>query len=334
MSGTWIVSRIGVAKMSIRPIFPVVVMVFVLLVFVAVTVTIISRNPLKLKDKILTIIRLGLIYALVFCIGLRPVTMDDEYEFSTKNLDVLFVVDTTISMWAGDYNGSKERMDGVIADAGFIIDELAGSNFALVTFDDQAHVLAPFTQDFQYIENLFETFSSPDSTMATGSDLSLPYKDIESLLLSSSRKENRKTIVFYISDGEITNGTKLSSYKDLAQYVDGGAVFGYGTEAGGKMKDGSWGYIYDYDTHQDAISKIDEANLKQVAEDLGINYYNVNDGNAAIKGEIELIKQSSKTIVEKGMGAEAFQDTYFYFAIALALVLLWELFVIVRKGRL
>ena len=66
MSGTWIVSRIGVAKMSIRPIFPVVIMVFALIVVIAVTITIISRNPIKLKDKILTFIRLGLIYALVF----------------------------------------------------------------------------------------------------------------------------------------------------------------------------------------------------------------------------------------------------------------------------
>ena len=320
--------------MSIRPIFPVALMIFVFFLALLITLTIVYRNPIRLKDKILATVRIGLIYVLTLCIGLRPVIVDEEYEFSTKNLDVLFVVDTTLSMWAEDYNGQNMRMDGVIDDAEYIINELAGSNFALVTFDDKANVLSPFTQDFHYIENLLSTLYSPDSETATGSDLSLPYKDIESLLLSSSRKENRKTIVFYFSDGEITNGSELASYEDLAQYVDDGAVFGYGTESGGKMKDGSWGYIYDYETHQDAVSRIDEENLKLVAEDLGISCYNVNDGNSAIKGGIELIKQSSKTIVEKGLGAEVFKDIYYYFAIILALVLVWELVVIVRKGRL
>ncbi len=330
----WIVGRIGVAKMKIQPIFPVALMLLIFVILLGVTVVIINRNPIQIKEKILASVRLGIIYVLVLCIGLRPVTVDENYEFSAKNLDVLFIVDTTISMWAEDYNGKNKRMDGVIEDTKYIINELAGCNFALVTFDDNAHVLAPFTQDLQYIETLFETFTIPDSYVATGSDLSLPYKDIESLLLSSSHKENRKTIVFYISDGEITNGSKLSSYAELAQYVDGGAVFGYGTEEGGKMKESSWGYLYDYDTHQDAVSKMDEANLKQIAEDLGISYQNVNEGNAPIKGTIEIIKESSKTIVDKDKGVEMYKDTYYFFAIALALMLLLELAIVIKKGRL
>ena len=320
--------------MRIQPIFPVVLMLLVFAIVLGFTVAIICRNQIQTKEKIFAIARLGIIYLLVLCIGLRPVTVDENYEFSAKNLDVLFIVDTTISMWAEDYNGKNKRMEGVVDDAHYIINELAGCNFALVTFDDSAHVLAPFTQDFKYIENLFDTFSIPDSYVASGSDLSMPYKDIESLLLSSSRKENRKTIVFYISDGEITNGTKLKSYAELAQYVDGGAVFGYGTQKGGKMKEGSWGYLYDYDTHKDALSKIDEENLKQIADDLGIDYQNVNNGNAPIKGTIEIIKESSKTIIENDKGAEIYKDTYYFFAIGLAIMLLLELAIIIKKGRL
>ena len=59
--------------------------------------------------------------------------MEKKYNatIEMKNLDVLFVVDTTISMWAEDYNGKNPRMEGVQADAEYIIDELSGSNFGL-----------------------------------------------------------------------------------------------------------------------------------------------------------------------------------------------------------
>ncbi len=238
--------RIGIAEMTFRPIFSIGILLAVFGVFFAMTAFLVIRNRSNTADKFFTLMRLTIIYILALMIGLRPVMVETKYEFATKNLDVLFVVDNTISMWAQDYHGKKERMKGVAADASIIIDELAGSNFGLGTFDDTSHVLSPFTQDMQHIKDLFDTFKSPDSYYARGSDLSKPYQDIEALLLSSSRKENRKTIVFYMSDGEITNGKELRDYSELAQYIDAGAVLGYGSEAGGRMSD-TYGYDYVYD---------------------------------------------------------------------------------------
>ena len=45
-----------------------------------------------------------------------------------------------------------------------------------------------------------------------------------------------KRILFFISDGEITSEEKLSSFSSIKKYVDDGAVLGYGTSSGGKMK--------------------------------------------------------------------------------------------------
>lgn len=321
--------------MSIQPIFPLGTMLAVFAVLFGVTAYLVIKNKAKTGDRIGTLARLTIIYVLALIIGMRPVMVETKYEFATKNLDVLFIVDNTISMWAQDYNGKKERMTGVTKDVNYIIDELAGSNFGLVTFDDTAHVLAPFTQDLQYIRDLLDTFESPDSYYAKGSDLSIAYQDIESLLLSSNRKENRKTIVFFISDGEITNGKELKDYSELAQYVDAGAVLGYGSESGGKMKN-NYGnhYIYDYSTHKDAVSKIDEANLKKIAEGLGVEYMNMNNGNSSLMGSVELIKESSKTIIESGDGAEVKKDIYFFFAYPLMLMVLIEIILVARRGRL
>ena len=327
--------RIGITEMSIQPIFPLGAMLAVFAVLFLATSYLVIKNKTKTGDRIATLARLSIIYVLALVIGIRPVLVETKYEFATKNLDVLFVVDNTISMWAQDYNGKKERMQGVRKDVNFIIDELAGSNFSLVTFDDTPHVLAPFTQDLQYIRDLLDTFTTPDSYYAKGSDLSIAYKDIESLLLSSNRKENRKTIVFYISDGEITNGKELKDFGELGQYVDAGAVLGYGSAEGGRMKDsyGS-GYIYDYSTHKDAVSRIDEENLKKIAEGLGIEYMNMNNGNSSLIGSVELIKESSKTIIENGNGAEVRKDIYFYLAYPLMLMIMVEIILVARRGRL
>ena len=321
--------------MRIRPIFPLGIMVAVFAFLFLGTAYLLIRGKLNTKEKLFSLIRMTVIYVLAFIIGIRPVILETRYEFATKNLDVLFVVDNTISMWARDYNGKKERMDGVIKDAEYIINELAGSNFGLVTFDDTAHVLSPFTQDMQYIRDLFDTFETPDSFYAKGSDLSIPYQDIDALLRSSFKKENRKTIVFFISDGEITNGTELKDYSDLAQYIDAGAVLGYGSQEGGKMKNNTgYGNLYDYNKLQDAVSRIDEENLSRIASDLGLNYINMNSGNAGLKGSVELIKESARTVIETGDGAEVEKDIYYFFAIPLAIMMLMEIWFVALKGRM
>jgi Ca-activated chloride channel family protein len=321
--------------MSIKPILPIGVLLLVVAALFGVTALLIIRNKFNTKEKIASLLRMSAIYVLILVIGLRPVIPETQYEFATKNLDVLFIVDNTISMWALDYNGRRERMSGAIKDANYIMNELAGSNFGLVTFDNTAHVLSPFTQDMQYIRDLFDTFESPDSYYAKGSDLSIPYQDIDALLRSSARKENRKTIVFFISDGEITNGKELVDYSELSQYIDSGAVLGYGSESGGKMRESfGYGYVYDYDTYSDAISRIDEENLNKIASDLGVTYLNMNSGNTALEGAVELIKESSKTVIESGMGAEIERDIYYFFAYPLILMVLFEIVIFVRRGRL
>ena len=182
----------GVAKMIIRPILPIALLLIIFAALIACTFWGVIRTSLKRKEKIFTVLRLGIIYVLVLIIGLRPMVTDEEYEFSTRNLDVIFVVDTTISMWATDYYDGGSRIEGAKRDAKQIVDELAGSNFALMTFDDQSHVISPCTQDMEHVKTLLDTLAPPGYEYAGGSDMSLPYKDLESLLLSSSRKEERK----------------------------------------------------------------------------------------------------------------------------------------------
>ena len=77
-----------------------------------------------------------------------------------------------------------------------------------------------------------------------------------------------------------------------------------------------------------------KADLQKIADDLALTYMNMNSGNTALRGAVDVIKESSKTVIETGDGAEIHNDIYYFFAIPLAIMLLIELVLIVRRGRI
>jgi len=319
--------------MITKPVIPLVVIVPILVVVLVCYIISVLRRKSNIGLKVLAILRISIMVLLAFLTNLR--IMDKKYDAKVemKNLDVLFVVDTTISMWAEDYKGSKTRMRGVLHDTEYIIDELSGSNFGLIRFDNRSQILAPFTQDHETVKDAFTTIKEPDIYYARGSSLNVSYDDMESLLLSSNQKDERMTILFYITDGEITDESELRSFKELEQYVDAGAVLGYGTTKGGKMKYGDYGnYVQDPEKGKDAISSIDETNLKKVASDLDIEYIHMTD-TSKVAYLLESIKNGSSLTMEKS-DSVSYEDTYFYYVIPLLIMLVLELVLFVRKGRL
>lgn len=319
--------------MITKPIIPLFIAVPVLLIVLVLYIFGVCRKSTKIRYKVLGIIRITIIIVLAFLSNLRIMDKKYDAQVEMKNLDVLFVVDTTISMWAQDYGGSHERMEGVQYDAANIIDELSGSNFGLIRFDNRSQILAPFTQDHESVKDAFSTIKEPDINYARGSSLNVCYDDLESLLLSSNQKDERLTILFFISDGEITDESTLRSFKELEDYVDAGAVLGYGTGTGGVMQYGSYGnYVKDPDTNKNAVSQINEENLKQIASDLDIDYIHMNHySNVAYL--IESIKNGSSLSIEKS-DSVSYEDTYYYYVIPLAIMLILELVLFVRKGKL
>lgn len=317
--------------MITEPLLPAYVIIPILLVFAVLIGAFIVRRKQKIGYKILDGARILLILLLVFAINMRPMNRRYNVDVELKNIDVLFVTDTTISMWAQDVRNGT-RMSAVISDCNYIMEELSGSNFGLIRFDNRAQVLAPFTQDTENVKDAFSTINEPDRYYARGSSLNVPYSEMETMLLSSDAKKKRMTVVFFITDGEITDDSTLQSYKELAQYVDGGAVLGYGTDKGGTMLDRYGSYIRDPQTYDNAVSKIDEKNLRQLAEDLDVEYIHMED-ESNIAYMIDAIKTGSSLSMDNS-DMVSYEEVYYYFAIPLAALLLWELFVCIRRGRL
>lgn len=296
--------------MIVNPVFTLQVMIPVTVLLFASLLIGALRHPGTPARRVISVLLAVLICSSIFTINLRVMKKAPAGQFARPNLDVLFVVDNTISMWAKDYGNGHSRMDGVVETVDTIMDGLQGSSFALVNFDTQSSVRLPLTQDAESIHDAMTSLYPPSQYLAKGSSLNVPHDDMKRMLARMGLEKNHKRIVFFCSDGEITNGDQLISYRDLSSDVDGGAVLCFGSEKGASMRDLENQVVYDPGTYDKAVSKIDEQTMRAIAADLGITYLHVGqkkDVNGIIAAE--LLK--AQTVFEAGKGVTDYEDTYY-----------------------
>ena len=287
----------------------------------------------RTSRKVTAAVLLLLMIAGTAVVFIRPMYLSPSAEIMTSNLDVTFVVDTTISMWAEDGTAGT-RIDSVKKDIREIVGALPGSNFSLIRFDNGAQIMIPYTQDISAMEYVLDNLNMPDYATAKGSSLNTAYEAIHSMLESASRKgENRRSVVFLFSDGETTDGSTLKSFSELNSLVHNGAVLGYGTERGGRMKYPGKGYIKDVSTGKVALSHLDEASLRQIANDLGLSYVHRNeDFSGSLGSRLQNIRRMSREVALRAGDRTGFQETYHYFAGGVFAVLLVWLFLTINRG--
>lgn len=176
--------------MIIDPIIPIWLMIIVCII----AFFIILYNGRKKEEdkkiskyKILNIIMKIIIIILLFIINLRFKLPNGEAKTINANISILFVIDKSVSMRALDYNGDKERFEGVVNDCCKIVDELSSCNFSIITFGDTAQRLILFTNDTDMVQSQLKAITLEDDTYVKGSSLNLP-KDIIEETLKKEKK--------------------------------------------------------------------------------------------------------------------------------------------------
>ncbi|MBO4473459.1 MAG: VWA domain-containing protein [Clostridiales bacterium] len=318
--------------MKINPILPIWLM------------SILCIGMLIMKRKgVWNYIRQILIVLLVFALNLRIMVFSYDIPKKELNIDVLFVIDDSMSMLAEDFDGEGRRIDAVKDDCEYIMDKMEGCRFSVISFGNYAYRLAPYTSDTNVIMSAIRSLEGQTQYYAQGTSLNLPFSQIlDTLEQDYEQDSERAQIIFFFSDGEITSkDEKLGSYEDAAEYIVSGAVLGYGTEEGGKMKvksyEGDYGEPFYMKTRDesgrtvDAVSRIDEDNLQSIADDLDVEYYHVEKSTTvrSVLGEITDNLDEYATSGETGM--EGYNETYYWFAIPLAALLLYDLIYYKRR---
>jgi Ca-activated chloride channel family protein len=258
---------------------------------------------------------------LLVAVAVRPVIPADPASRSTSagGLEVYIAVDTTSSMAAEDWGGSgadpdsAQRLAGVKADIAAIADRLRGASFALVTFDGDAVQRVPLTSDASALVSAAEVLTQEITAYSQGSSVDEPVD------------------LFYLGDGEQTAAGEPGSFEALAPLISGGAVLGYGTPEGGRMREfGGYvdpnaptAYIQDYSSGDpvDAVSRIDEARLDAIAAQLGVGYLH-RDAGSGIDSLLAPLEPGTATVTDGAQGVRA--ELYWIPAIALGLFALYE----------
>jgi Ca-activated chloride channel family protein len=310
--------------------------------------------------------RAAAMVVLAAVIALDPAFTGGSSEARRAAADVLFVVDTTSSMAALDYRVDSPRLDGVRADIVELAAEFPGAHFSLVRFDSQARLELPWTTDLGAIETAVSVLRQERAVFSRGSQLDLPLQVIdEQLPRPSATSDDGYSIIFYFSDGEVRRSPDteeavvdrrtgvilpddesqqgISSFAELAADVDGGAVFGYGTPEGAPMlqffgNDAMFvsadaavpasPYVQDFATGQTAISRLDEGNLVEIANDLGVPYVHRSEPGG-LSATAAALADGAPTVSDGSR--ESPRRLYWIPALALLALLLWQAAVTVNE---
>ncbi len=213
-----------------------------------------------------------------FAMLLRPGIPGGTTQTLATDTDIVLVVDTTASIVAEDWNGDEPRLDGVRADVQAIVDEYPGARFALITFAASADLRMPLTTDTTALISSLDVLRPEVTSQSRGSSIGIANRMLVDTLSSVAKASpDRSRMVFYFGDGEQTAGSAPERFDRSQKLTDAGAVFGYGTAEGGPMRlttggvDGGDGGYIEYEG-ENALSVIDEDNLKTIAEQLGVEY--------------------------------------------------------------
>jgi Ca-activated chloride channel family protein len=194
-----------------------------------------------------------------------------------SDLEVLLVVDETLSMSALDHAGVESRLEGVRKDIDQITTALPDARFGVIGFGHDAEVDLAFTDSRTAVKRAVQGLVREPLLAGTGTVLDRPLALMKKTLADAERQHpDRRRVVVLFSDGENTKaGARQASYKPIAKYVDDGAVLGYGTNVGGRMPTGGeppWTFVRDLSTGEHALSHIDEPNLQKIANQIGVEY--------------------------------------------------------------
>lgn len=265
--------------MTLRPLLPAWLLLLVLLPVLVLAVRQAVVGTARTRGR--WWLRAGTVLA-VTALGLGPSVPAVTDQQVGVAVDVFFVVDRTGSMAAEDWSPeARPRLDGVRHDVPAIVDALPGARYSIIAWDSQASRQLPLTTDARAVRSWTQTLRQEPTGISTGSLVDRPLDALSRALTGAQeRNPSHVRLVFFLSDGEQTTDGQPASFEPLAPLVDGGAVLGYGTAEGGRMRsyDGSLEpapdapYIVDDATGTDAVSVVDEAALQAVADQLGVPY--------------------------------------------------------------
>jgi Ca-activated chloride channel family protein len=326
--------------MLFQPVLPYATITIIGVVgFLFVALMAFQANKTSKTRKVTWLLRsVYIVFAILLL--LRPALGEyKNVEVYTNQYDVYFVVDTTSSMIAEDWETDSKatRLSGVQKDISRLVDTYSGARYSLITFASTAQVTTPLTKDSTALMSSVKNLQPEITKYSKGSQVKIAADTLTSSLEQNAKANpDRARLVFVFSDGENTADTPGDySFANAQQYVTAGTVYGYGTTEGGPMETQNGyfitnesGYIKDPLTGDDALSKIDEEQLQEIATELNVDYSHRSSQEPIQSPDIE-----SNVLVDTKMDMSVTTDYTWLIALAMFLALTIDMAFITKRLR-
>lgn len=241
----------------------------------------------------------------------KPGAMDNVQR---KGVDVVIAIDVSKSMLAEDIKPNRlERARQLVYK---LMEQLSNDRVGLVLFAGRAYLQMPLTTDHgaarMYIQQ-----AGPEVVPTQGTVISEALRASNSAFNSKERKF--KSIVL-ITDGEDHDPQAVPLAQQLAQ--DGVMIntIGIGSAEGAPIMDPATNEYKKDESGNTVVTRLNEAELQQLAGATKGVYVKLNDVNAAV----EAITKQLSTIESSSLDDNAFRDykSYFQWFLAVAFALL------------
>ena len=244
-----------------------------------------------------------------------------------KGIDVVIVLDVSNSMLAVDIQPNRlERAKQMISG---LMDRMPDDRIGLVLFAGKAYLQMPLTVDHGAAK-LFVSTANPDAIPSQGTVISDALK-ISTLAFNS--KEMRFKSIVLISDGEDHDPEAMNQAEMLAEQGVMINTVGIGSPEGSPIIDPVTGTEKKDAMGNTVISKLNEDELKQIAEKTNGTYVHLQNSEEAINNLLTHFSQ----IERKAYGDVAligYKTYYLWFAGPMFLLLMAEIFIPERKKKI
>lgn len=241
-----------------------------------------------------------------------------------KGIDVVIALDVSKSMLAIDLQPNRlERARQMVLK---LIDRLPNDRIGLVFFAGKAYLQMPLTVDHATAK-LFVNTASPDVIPAQGTVIS------EALRISNhafNSKERRFKSVILITDGEDHDVNAIKTAEEAAYLGIMINTVGIGSLEGSAIIDPGTGEPKKDATGNVVISKLNDAELRIIAEKTNGIYVHLENSEDAVKSiQNQLSQIEGKAFVDTTL--MNYKTYYWWFAGAMLFFLLLEFFIPERK---